>query len=85
MFDLVAGLPLTFQPEVDNFTSDPFIPKSSWEIIESGEFNHVPTIIGANAQEGLLSSLFFYKNKTFMDEIAEKWDKSYGPLIIFHR
>ena len=85
MFDLVQGLPLTFKPEIDNFTSDPFIPKNPWEIIESGEFNHVPTMVGANSQEGLLSSLFFYQNKTFMDDIAEKWDTSYGPLVIFHR
>ena len=33
--------PLAFKPVVDNFTTDPFIPKDPTEIIASGIFNQV--------------------------------------------
>ncbi len=41
VFDVLPGLPLIFKPVVDNFTSDPFVPRDPWDIIESGEFNQV--------------------------------------------
>jgi len=40
--------PLVFKPYIDDYTSDPFVPKDPWELIESGEFQHVPLIIGNN-------------------------------------
>ncbi len=42
---------------VDDFTSDPFVPENQWDMIESGNFNQVPTIIGSNSDEGLLVSI----------------------------
>ncbi len=41
VFDVLPGLPLIFKPVVDNYTSDPFVPRDPWKIIESGEFNQV--------------------------------------------
>ena len=77
--------PYIFKPEVDNFTSDPFLPKSPWEIIEAGEFNQIPIIMGSNSEEGLLSALSIYDNEKMIAELASRWDNFYGPLVIFNR
>ena len=77
--------PCIFKPEVDNFTSDPFLPKSPWEMIEAGEFNHIPIIMGSNSEEGLLGALNIYNNETKIEDLAAKWDNVYGPLVIFNR
>ena len=77
--------PYIFKPEVDNFTSDPFLPKSPWEMIEAGEFNQIPIIMGSNSEEGLLSALSIYDNEKMIAELAARWDNFYGPLVIFNR
>jgi carboxylesterase type B len=77
--------PYIFKPEVDNFTSDPFVPKNPWEMIEAGEFNHIPIIMGSNSEEGLLSALEIYKNEARIKELAAKWENFYGPLVILNR
>lgn len=37
----VLHLPGGFKPHVDIGTSDPFLPRDPWDILDSGEFNHV--------------------------------------------
>ena len=79
------GYPYIFKPEVDSFTSDPFLPKDPWEMIEAGEFNHIPIIMGSNSDEGLLTGLGFYNSESKLKELADNWDNFYGPLIVFNR
>ena len=74
-----------FGSVVDDFTSDPFVPANQWDMIESGNFNQVPIIIGSNSDEGLLSALNFHFNQTLLEEMAENWENEYAPLVIFHR
>ncbi len=83
MFEIIPSLPFIFKPVVDNFTTDPFLPKDPWTIIESGEFTQF--IMGANADEGLFPILKYHKNETFIKEIATNWDQFVAPLVIFHR
>ena len=85
MFSLIDMLPIVFKPVVDDFTSDPFAPKDPWQIIESGEFNHVPIIMGANSDEGLFSAFGFSGNPELLEELSSKWEAEYAPLFIFHR
>ena len=85
VFDILPGLPLIFKPVVDNFTSNPFVPRDPWEIIESGEFSQVPLIMGANSDEGLFPTLKFYANETMILQMAANWDKFIAPLLIFNR
>ncbi len=85
VFDILPGLPLIFKPVVDNFTSDPFVPRDPWESIESGDFSHVPLIMGANSEEGLYPILKFHNNETLILQMAKNWDKFIAPLLIFIR
>ena len=85
MFELIDMLPLIFKPVVDDFTSDPFVPKDPWKIIEAGEFNQVPLIMGSNSDEGLFSALGYYVNPALLEELSSKWETEYAPLFIFHR
>ena len=85
MFEVFDTLPLIFKPVVDDFTSDPFVPKDPWKMIEAGEFNQVPIIMGANSDEGLFSALNFYLNPDLLEELSSKWESEYAPLYIFHR
>ncbi len=77
--------PLVFKPYVDDFTKDPFVPKDPWELIESGEFNHLPLIMGHTLDEGLLSAAFYHKNPDMVDQLVKRWDNELGPLYITGR
>ena len=85
MFEIIDQLLLIYKPVVDDFTSDPFVPKDPWKIIEAGEFNQVPIIMGSNSEEGLFSALKYYANPALLEELSSKWETEYAPLIIFHR
>ncbi len=41
----VLHLPNGFRPHVDVGTSDPFLPIDPWDILESGDFNHVSDLV----------------------------------------
>jgi hypothetical protein len=84
MFE-VLDFPLIFIPVVDDFTSDPFVPKDPWESIEAGEFNQIPIIIGGNNDEALFNALRYYFDEAMLEELSSKWETEFGPLFIFHR
>jgi hypothetical protein len=54
-------------------------------MIESGNFNQVPLIMGSNADEGLISALTLHSNQTLLEALAENWENEFAPLVIFHR
>ena len=59
-WDQTGSLPLAqyfFKPVVDDFSADPFLPRDPHDILLSGDFNKVPTILGYNKDEGLGSFL----------------------------
>ena len=74
--------PNIFQPYIDDFNSDPFVPKDPWELIESGVFNDVPLIHGNNNDEGLMSAYNFYHDPTLLEELQKGWADEFGPLFI---
>ena len=61
-----------FKPIIDDFTSKPFLPKEPLEVIEKGDFNMVPTIIGGNKHEG---NMFLIFNQNLTDQIENDWNK----------
>ena len=77
--------PLVFKPYIDDFSKDPFVPKDPWEIIESGEFNHVPLIMGNNNDEGLLTADNYYYDSSLLPELEKRWENEIGPLYIYGR
>ena len=40
-FTELEFFPLAFKPVIDDFSTNPFVPKDPWELIESGNFNQV--------------------------------------------
>ena len=77
--------PLVFKPYIDDFSKDPFVPKDPWELIESGEFNHVPIIIGNNKDEGILTAINFHMDPERLADLANRWHNELGPLYIAGR
>jgi carboxylesterase type B len=77
--------PLVFKPYIDDFSQDPFIPKDPWDIINTGEFNDVPLIIGNNKDEGLNIASEFHEDPSKAEELIKRWDNELGPLYITGR
>ena len=61
-----------FRPILDDFTSKPFLPKEPLEVIDKGEFNMVPTIIGGNLHEG---NMFMAFNKDLKEQLENNWNQ----------
>jgi len=74
--------PVPFKPYIDDFNSDPFIPKDPWDLIEAGNFNDVPLIIGNNRDEGLMSAGTYYRDPTKIENLSKRWHQDLGPLFI---
>ena len=85
LYPQAAFTPHVFKPYIDDFNKDPFVPKDPWEMIESGEFNHVPLIMGHNSDEGLMTAYNFYADPTLFEDIIKRWDNELGPIFIAAR
>ena len=77
--------PIPFKPYVDDFNTDPFLPKDPLDMIESGEYNDVPLIMGNNKDEGLMTAMTFYSKPELLEELSRRWHKDLGPLFIATR
>ena len=71
-----------FKPYIDDFNMDPFIPKDPLDMIEAGEFNDVPLILGNNKDEGLMNALTFYHKPELLEEVTRKWNEDQGPFFV---
>ena len=76
---------MPFKPIVDkDLVDDPVLPDEPLNIIQSGNYNKVPLIMGTNQNEGLLIKGFYARNHANYDIAYDNW-KSVGPLAFFHR
>ena len=75
---------MPFQPVLDHFSSNPFLPLDPLDSLKQKLFNDVPLIIGHNRDEGahLLTKLMH--NRTMLSHFVKNW-KTVGPVIIFNR
>ena len=62
----------------------PVFPDDPYLLLEKGLYQRVPTIIGANRNEGVLNIIGYLKGISKLEEVEKNWD-SLGPLILFHR
>jgi carboxylesterase type B len=85
LYPQMDAFPTVFKPYIDDFSSNPFMPKDPWELIESGSFNDVPLIIGNNNDEGLMTTLKFYLNSDLIADLRNRWNEELGPLLIAGR
>ena len=64
-----------------------------FNLLQSGQYNQVPVIIGTNSDEGALNAVGFIDGKysdsgqvrANFDDLNDLWEDSLGPLILFHR
>ena len=76
---------MPFKPYIDEFNSDPFLPKDPLDMIESGKFNDVPLILGNNGDEGLMTAGNYYDNPTKLEELRRRWNEDLAPLFFATR
>ncbi len=85
MFSQLDNYPICFKPVIDDFSSDPFFPKESWDMIEDKHFGNKEIIIGNNQDEGLLTAINFHLKSDLQKELTKNWDHENGPLFLFSR
>ena len=81
-----------------SFSSDPFLPGTPQDLLESGQFNtevefpalvlilstsvKVEVILGTTKDEGIIWLLDPIKNNSLFEEHQKDWDKKWGPLLM---
>jgi len=85
MFEEFVRAPFSFKPIVDGgIVEDPFLPDEPLALLEKGDFNKVPLMLGTNQNEGLLIKAFLERKSGSYNEAFDNWDRI-GPLAFFHR
>jgi len=77
--------PLTgWSPRVDKESSMPYMPQEPIDLMGSGNFQHIPFIIGITDDEGAARASAFFHDMAGVNEFEEKFEK-FGPLMFgFH-
>jgi len=77
--------PLTsWSPRVDPESSISFLPQEPIDLMTSGNFQHIPWIVGLTDDEGATRSAAFFADPAGVVDFDENFDK-YGPLMFgFH-
>lgn len=77
--------PLPWKPNVDAYSSRPFLPKSFQELVQSGNFpKNIPILAGVNSEEGLILSAPFHKSPKRWNLLFQQWD-TWAPQLFFNR
>merc|ERR1711892_271605 len=76
--------PMPWVPIEDSFCSNPFLPKSFTNALESGEFSKIPVIIGSCKDEGLILTAPFYNSSKRWNLLRQNWTE-WAPLIFLNR
>jgi len=77
--------PMTaWSPRVDPEASMSFMPQEPIDLMTSGNFQHIPWIVGVTDDEGATRSAAFFADMAGVKEFEDKFEK-YGPLMFgFH-
>ena len=77
--------PMTaWSPRVDPEASMSFLPQEPIDLMSSGNFQHIPWIVGVTDDEGATRSAAFFADMAGVKEFEDKFEK-YGPLMFgFH-
>ena len=70
-----------FKPVVDDYASKPFMPREPLVMIEEGEFNKVPLIVGSNRHEG---QMFMLMNPNLQEDLRNRFFE-YIPNTLLYR
>ena len=82
MFEKFPHIPSPWKPVLDfPYLKDPVFPSDPVELIKSGKFHKVPTIIGGNKNEGAYRTSIFIRNPEKYEEIVLNWDNM-APIFL---
>merc|ERR1719320_296327 len=76
--------PMPWIPVQDSFCTDPFLPLTFKEAVESGKYHQIPIIIGSCKAEGLILTAPFYKTSKRWNLLRKKWSE-FAPVLFFNR
>jgi len=76
--------PMSWVPINDSFCTNPFLPKSFSDALESAEFSKVPVIMGSCKDEGLILTAPFYKSSKRWNLLRQNWPE-WAPLLFLSR
>jgi len=66
-----------------SFSSEPFLPGTPKDLLESGQFNtEVEVILGTTKDEGIIWVIDPIKNHSLFEVMQRDWDKKWGPLLL---
>merc|ERR1711953_1159798 len=66
-----------------SFTSNPFLPGTPKDLLESGHFNtEVEVILGTTKDEGIIWLIDPLKNNSLFEKMQREWDTMWGPLLV---
>jgi len=71
-------LDLSWEPVVDNYCSEPFMPTQPLEALKTGMYNKIPFMSGTTKDEGALYAISILKEP---GESAKNWNTT-GPLLL---
>ncbi len=82
MFEKLLFMPNPWKPVVDSYSKKPFVKDDPRHIMEKGQENQVPLIIGANQDEGCLYLIQFFLNKDKID-LIQLIPELYVPMFLY--
>jgi len=83
-----VALAVPFQPRGsidDGRSENPVLPDSPDILLQSGDFNQVPVILGSNSGDGSLFMLEVLFNPGNMNTFDAAWEDLYGPQYLRER
>ena len=79
----IMAYPVIWAPTDDHDkVKDPFFAKHPRDIFTTGQFNVVPTMIGATRDEGLLSSAQYLANPDLFQPYKSNWSSSAAKTFL---
>ena len=76
--------PMPWIPVLDPTCSQPFLPLSLKDAVRAGQVSKVPVMFGLCADEGLILSAPFYKDRERWELMRRDWE-SWAPLVLYGR
>ena len=76
--------PMPWIPVQDTFCTDPFLPLTFKDAVESGKYQQIPIILGSCKDEGLIFTAPFYKTSNRWNLLRKKWTE-FAPLLFLNR
>lgn len=82
LFEEFKNTLIPWVPVVDKFSSNPFLPNDPQLLLNEGNYNQVPIIIGGNENEGCINIVQFLRQSDLFKTVHDDFDSK--GRIFFH-